>query len=229
MTKSTLPQEAFEKVLRRLTEFVVLGKAHLNIGRGLAQKMTADPVIAHVAPVFWSMSINAHIDVAQLIAFKLFDTRVGTMTIEYLLERAAECSNAFHKATPDQITAIIGIARKQIAGLASPLTSVRAKRNRFLAHLDPTIVRDPERLAKECQVTFSDLNLIFETAGSILNEVSVGYNETSTLFELIDEKDYEWAVQLIVDAKHQQVDDYEKEFKAAQTFLRPQSPRSRTP
>jgi hypothetical protein len=45
--------------------------------------MKADPVVAHVAPVFWSLTMNAHLDVAQLVAAKLFDQQNGAMTVEY--------------------------------------------------------------------------------------------------------------------------------------------------
>jgi len=216
----------FKKVLARLTEVVVLGKAHLKIGSGIAKTVTADPVIANVAPVFWGMSMTAHLDAAQMFAFKLFDPRRGSMTIEYLLDKAAECSGDFQNASPSQVSAIIDAACTQVSSLAAPLQPLRTKRNRILAHMDPTIVRDPEKLAKETQVTFSDLNLIFRTAGDIVNRISVAFRDISSDLELIGDTDYEGAVQLIVDAKHAQVDRYEEEFKQPAPFSRPKSPKS---
>jgi len=221
-----LPKEMFKKVLARLTEVVVLGKAHLKIGSGIAKTVTADPVIANVAPVFWGMSMTAHLDAAQMFAFKLFDPRRGSMTIEYLLDKAAECSGDFQNASPSQVSAIIDAACTQVSSLAAPLQPLRTKRNRILAHMDPTIVRDPEKLAKETQVTFSDLNLIFRTAGDIVNRISVAFRDISSDLELIGDTDYEGAVQLIVDAKHAQVDRYEEEFKQPAPFSRPKSPKS---
>ena len=82
--------DLFGKTLSRLTEMVERGVAHIKIGRGLGKMINEDPAIAHVAPAFWGMSMTAHLDAAQLIAFKLFDTRKGTMTVEYLLNRAEE-------------------------------------------------------------------------------------------------------------------------------------------
>gem|GEM_PF-3721488 len=105
----------FEKVLARLTEVVVLGRAHLKIGSGIAKTVTADPVIANVAPVFWGMSMTAHLDAAQMFAFKLFDPRRGSMTIEYLLDRAAECSEDFQNASSSQVSTIIDAARTQVS------------------------------------------------------------------------------------------------------------------
>jgi hypothetical protein len=95
-----------------------------------------------------------------------------------------------------------------------------------LAHLDPTIVLDPQRLAKATQVTFVDLEAVFETAGEILNDISIAFRDTSSFLELLDDDDFETAMQLIADAKHDQVDRYEKEFGAPAPFGRPGRPRS---
>ena len=204
--------ELFGKALSRLIEMVVLGTAHIKIGRGLGQTLSDDPAIAHVAPVFWGMTMTAHLDVAQLIAFKLFDPRQGTMTIKFLLDRAEELKKSFGNATATQVKEIVKIGRFQIANLDAPLKPIRNKRNRVLAHVDPTIVSNPAKLAKEIEVKFSDLNLVLNTAGHILNELSVAFRDASPLYEMIGADDYEMAVSLIADAKCAQVREYEREF-----------------
>src|SRR5215469_3310836 len=127
--------DLFGKTLSRLTEMVVLGVAHVKIGRGLGKMINEDPAIAHVAPAFWGMSMTAHLDAAQLIAFKLFDTRRGTLTVEFLLNRAEELKSSFGNATAGQVEAIIKFARTQVENLHDPLKRIRAKRNRVLAHM----------------------------------------------------------------------------------------------
>lgn len=226
MTKAKPTQETFAKVLGRLTEFVVLGKTHLKIGRGIASDVMADPVIAGAAPVFWGMTLTSHLDIAQLMAFKLFDTRRGTMTIDYLLDRAAECPDSFQKATPSQVSGIIADSRSQIASIEVPLAPLRAKRNRILAHVDPTIIGNPEQVAKACAVTFADLDVIFKIAGDILNSINVGYSHTSTWMDIASGDDYESVVQLVVDAKHAQVDKFEAEFGLPPNFPRPKAKKS---
>lgn len=210
MNPSTL--ELFKKQLERLTEMVVLGKAHIKIGRGLSQALYEDPAILHVAPVFWGMTQTAHLDIAQLIAFKLFDPQSNALTVEDLLSRAEELRTSFAHGTPSQVEAVVKVARSQIASLAPQLKKIRAKRSRVLAHLDRTVIDNPEKLARAVALTFSDLNLIFNTAGNILNEVSVKFRDASTLYDLIDSEDYESAVGLIADAKCAQVRQYEEEF-----------------
>jgi hypothetical protein len=185
MNGPSLPQEQFETALNRLVESVVLGRASVEIGRGLSARVLEDPVIAHVSPTFWGTTISAHLDVAQLIAFKLFDKQSNALSIAYLLEQAVGNAAAFSNATPSQVTAIISTARTQVSNLESHLMPIREKRNRIIAHADSTIVRDPEKLAKVTQVTFSDLNAIFGTAGDILNEISVAYRDSSPSWPLI--------------------------------------------
>jgi hypothetical protein len=216
-----LTLELFGKALNRLIEMVVLGKAHIKIGRGLGQALSDDPAIAYIANVFWGMSMTAHLDVAQLIAFKLFDTHHGTMTIHYLLENAEDLKTSFHYGTPAQVEAVVEIARTQISSaLTDPLRRIRAKRNRVLAHVDPTIIRKPEKLVAEVAVTFSDLNLILSIAGSILNELSVKLRDTSPLYDMLDSDDYKTVIDLVTDAKCAQIRAYEAEF-GAWTYARP--------
>jgi len=188
--------DLFGKTLSRLTEMVERGVAHIKIGRGLGKMINEDPAIYHVAPAFWGMSMTAHLDAAQLIAFKLFDPRQGTMTVEYLLNRAEELKSSFGNATAEQVEEVIKIARRQVASLHDPLKKIRAKRNRVLAHVDPSIVSSPEKLAKQVELTFSDLNIVFGFGGQILNDVSLAFRGASQVFELFGADDYEMVFSL---------------------------------
>jgi len=218
--KIPMTAELFGKTLDRLVEMVVLGKAHIKIGRGLGQDVGGDPAVASVASTFWGMTMTAHLDVAQLIAFKLFDPRHGTMTVEYLLARAEELKGSFANATAGQVEDMVKTARMRIATISDSLKKIRAKRNRVLAHVDVTIVSNPEKLAKDVELTFSDLNVVLATAGSILNDLAVASRDISPLYDMIGADDYKSAVALIVDAKCAQIRTYEAEFGPWE-YLRP--------
>src|SRR5713101_5972977 len=103
-----------EKVLARLFEVLVLGKTNMKIGRGILHEITSDQTLAHVCRVFWGTTITAHLDAAQMAAFKLFDSRSGSMTVKYALDLANQCSDSFQKATPIQVQSIIDAARAKI-------------------------------------------------------------------------------------------------------------------
>ena len=105
------------------------------------------------------------------------------------------------------------------------LEPLRAKRNRIIAHSEPTIVTDPEKLAKLTLVTFADLNDIFSIAGRILNELTAAYSDTSADYDLLDVDDYTGVLQLIADAKHDFFDSYERDY-GKPDVPRPTTPRS---
>jgi hypothetical protein len=61
-------------------------------------------------------------------------------------------------------------------------------------------------------VTFSDLNLVLNTAGTILNELSVALRDTSPLYDMIGSDDYDAVLNLVADAKCEQIRRFEAEF-----------------
>ena len=73
-------------------------------------------------------------------------------------------------------------------------------------------MHDSARLAAETQVTFSDLNLVFGTAGNILSEIAAKFRGTTAVREFVDETDYETVGRLIAEAKCAQIKAYEANF-----------------
>jgi hypothetical protein len=214
----------FEKSLARLVEILLFANAHLTIGRGVAEVVFPDHVLNGVAPTFWGTTVTAHLDVAQLAAFKLFDTQPNALTVQSLLNKAVQIPTAFADAS--EIKAIIDRGWQSISGLQKPLETLSHKRNRIIAHTDSTIIRDPSRLAQQCNVTFSELDQVIQAAETILNDLLGVYNKQSNDMHLSDEKDFREAIQLIVDAKHQQSDECEKATGKPGFLPRPRTPRS---
>jgi hypothetical protein len=217
-------KQDFEKGLARLVEILVFANAHLAIGRGVAETVFQDPALNGLAPTFWGITVTAHLDVAQHAAFKLFDKRTGTLTVQSLLDLAFEIPSAFADAS--EMKTIVDRARQTISDLQKPLRPLNQKRNRILAHTDPTIIRDPARLAQQCNVTLSELEQVMKAAGTILNNLMVAYSKQSNDMHLLGERDYKDVIQLIVDAKHEQSDDCEKETGKLGYLPRPRTPRS---
>jgi hypothetical protein len=215
----------FQETLERLVHILVFGKTNLKIGLGIRDQVMTDDVIHHAAPIFWGFTMLAHLDVAQHTAFKLFDRRRDTVTIEYLLKNAGECVGLFPKKKTE-LQKTISDSRIKIAALGSHLKPVREKRHRILAHTDTDTVKNPERLAKECAVTFADVEAVFETAGDILNGISVAYRGISLSFELLEDDDFQMAIQLVADGKHAQAERFEQEFGSPSPYPRPKRPKS---
>jgi hypothetical protein len=217
--------EKFRRSLDQLTRAIVFGNTHLKIGRGVLDTIRQDAVIDGVAPVFWGTSVTAHLNEAQLLAFKIFDSRAGTLTIEYLLELAENGKAEFKEAEPESVSRQTEEARKQITDLRrSKLGPLEEKRDRVLAHTDPTVVTNPEKLTRETTVTFMDLDAIFETATDIVSSISVSYSGAALVTDLLHDDDYEMIIQYVADIKHRHADRLERLGAQAQDIRRPKRP-----
>jgi hypothetical protein len=197
---------------KSLNARVVQGKTNIKIALGVGNALRGDPALVQVAPVFWYTSATSLTYVAQLIAFKLFDPRNGSLTIEALLGEAEKLKKSFPNATCSQVEAVITIARTQIGNLKVPLKQIREKRNRALAHFDPSVISDPKGFVEKIKVTWSDLNLVLGTAGTVLNDLSVAFRDISPLFDPVGSGDYDNALNLIADAQCSQIRQYEVDF-----------------
>jgi hypothetical protein len=217
------PAEELGKTLELVIELLRRAKSHLSVGRGIERMLMAEPVVLNAAPTFWTLTIYAHIDAAMLLAFKLFDTQPRAVGVLQLLVLTEKNPALFKNRTAAQVSAIVNIARNQIAGINDSLQAINARRNRVIAHLESTAVRDPQKLEAETAVTFSDLNKVFTFAADILNEVSVALRDISPMFDAIGINDFEVIGQLIVEAKCERIKKYEAEFHLSWDGPRPKS------
>jgi len=209
---ATDPKAEFEKTLDALIHVLLTAKGHLTIGRGVGKMITEEPEISHAGPTFWALTIYAHFDAAQLLAFKLYDKRPETITIGRLLSLAEKNPKIFRHRTAAQVSAIVKTALYQIAGLEAPLKRINAKRNRVIAHLEQTAVHDPAKVEAATRLTFSDLNGVFFFAEGILNELAGAFRDTAASFDLVGGTDYEVVGDWIVRGKCAHLKQYESEF-----------------
>lgn len=188
----------FGHALDQLIELVTQGMAHVKIARELGGALRDNPAIGQVAPVFWYSSLTSLTFVAQLNAFKLFDRQRNAMTVPQILEQATRLRHDFAKSSPSQVDAIVTVGKFQIgASLAEAWERINSKRNKLLAHFDPRVVTDPKEVADQLKVTFSDLNITFETAASILRELSVGFRDILPSFQIPGVNDFEGLLDVV--------------------------------
>lgn len=211
-------QPTIDQVLASLIHEVLLGKAYLEIGKGLAG---ADPVVLSTANTFFGLTLEASLQMSQMFAAKLYDKKSRTVTVTSLLDAADFYAGAFKHGTRKEVCDAVKDAQKRMAELLPILKAVRDRRNQAIAHLDPKMVTDPKALETEAKLTLKDLEKIFEETGTILNEFYRLWKDTTAVMEFIGDEDYSMALDLIADAKHAQVDKWEAEFKEPCPFPRP--------
>jgi hypothetical protein len=161
-----------------------------------------------------------------MYAAKLYDQTTGAVTVQTLLERAKLEAASFKNGTPEQVSAAVEDAESRIARLQDILKSVQKRRHEAIAHLDKRTVIDPVGLATRAKLTISDLEKVFAETNTILNKLSALWNGVFGDLTLIGDDDYKSVMELISDAKHAQVDRWEKDFPNTPCdFPRPKTPR----
>lgn len=213
MSKPTLKQ-----ILDVLKRQVLVGKSYLGLAKGLLE---ADPAVRDTAPVFFGLTFDGSLELAQMTIARLYDDATrGSVTIRRMLAQAAKEAASFQRG--DVRTAI---AKRQavIAALEPVLQSIRQRRNEWLAHLDPRTVADPASLFAKAKLSFPDLERAFKETEDILLEMSSLYEGVIGKLEFLGGDDYKMALDWIRSAKCTFIENYEKEFHESWTGPRPKN------
>ena len=160
------------KALHELFSEVISGTAHLNAARSLAEASKTHPVIMMASPAFFRLTIQAHLEAAQLSAARLFDEHKDCAGIPWLLKQAKHRREEFSFRTADELDNAIREAEGICATQSSVLASLKLRRDRWLAHLDKKTIRDPEQFANDTKLTYLELESLFGCAEIILNSVA---------------------------------------------------------
>lgn len=191
---------------------LLFGKSHLRVAKGL---LDADPVILMSAPTFFGLTRDGSLDLAQMVLARLYDRTPGAVTIPMMLKQARQEIGSFFRGDRAQITQAIYEAEQTVLGLSSVLSSIKTRRDKWLAQLDPGTVRDPAGLAIKAQLSIPDLDRAFHDSEQILRDMSSLYEGVIGKIESLGQEDYEQALDWIRKAKCEYIGNFEKEFGPA--------------
>jgi AbiU2 len=161
----------FEQVLSAVEQQILFGKTFLGIAKGL---LAAEPVVFGAAPTFFGLTSRGSIDLAQMAIARLYD-RKG-VTVPSMLVEAKLHIKSFQKGDPQQVIEEIAKSETAVLNLKPVLTAIRDRRNKWLAHLDPETVRDPQALSTKAKLTIEDLDRAFEETEKILSRIEGLFN-----------------------------------------------------
>ena len=182
------------EMLNSLKGQAVDGRTHLEIARGL---LAAGAEIARVAPIFFELTLDAHLHMAQMYLAKLYDKQREAVTVEALVKRADQSAAAFPSAKPERIREIVQIARSLIDELRPKLKAIEIRRNEYLAHLDPGTIRDLGSMNRRAGLTISDLDSALVETTNILNLFSQALDGTVSIPMLYGSEDYKNVLKLV--------------------------------
>jgi hypothetical protein len=214
----TLPKPTLKQILDALKKEVLFANSRLAVAKGL---MRADPVILQVAPTFFGLTLDGNLEMAQMAIAKLYDKTAGTITMEEMLDQASLSVGSFQRGGRQDIHAAVAKAKKGIEGLQPVLSSIRTRRNEWLAHLDPQTVENPQALAAKAKLTIPDLERALNETEEILLDIDSLYAGVIGDLRFVGADDYKTALDWIRKAKCAFIREYEKEFKTTWTGPRP--------
>jgi hypothetical protein len=166
----------------------VYGMGHLEIAKGLIAAQAGET--AGVAPTFFKLTLDAHLQAAQMYIAKLYDKQRHAVTVKAVVKRAERSEADFPSAKPERVRQIVQIAHSAIAGIEKTLDSLEIRRNEYLAHLAPETIRDLESMNCRAALTIGDLDFVFVETTNILNLFSQAFDGTLSIPRLPGWDDY---------------------------------------
>jgi hypothetical protein len=183
-----------QQIIDRLIHELRDGKTALQIANGLRD---GDPIVIQIAPVFFGMTIEGNLYLAQMYAAKMYDTHAGTVAINALIQRCEDEAMIFKHGTEAQVLAAVAWCRETVASIQTTLRAITKRRNQALAHLDPRFVQDPVALNTSAALTISDLVTVFERTGKILQRIDSVHSGTIGGLGYLGSNDYKVVLDLI--------------------------------
>lgn len=206
MVKPTLKQ-----TLDALKRQVLNGKAYLKIAGGLAK---TDPVIFQGAETFFYMTIDGGLELAQIAAARLFDRSKSSVTVVAMLREAASQAGTFQYGNWTQVEKAVLKSVQRVIAIQPVVDTIRRRRNKWLAHLDPETVIDPAALGVKAKLTIPDLERVFKETEEIVLEFSSLYEGVIGELHYLGDDDYKSALEWIRKAKCAFIERYEQEHGA---------------
>jgi AbiU2 len=204
-----LGKPTLKQILEALKTQVLVGKFYLGLAQGLVR---ADPVILQTAPIFFGLTTNGSLELAQMAVARLYDKTSGAVTVQAMLAQAILDIGSFQQGTEQQVSEAIAGSKKVVLRLEPVLDAIRRRRNEWFAHLDPRSVADPKALAAEARLTIPDLERALKETEEMLVKLTCLYDGTFGELRFIGGDDYETALNWIRVAKCAWVENYEKKF-----------------
>jgi hypothetical protein len=204
-----LPALDIGKALYELFNEVIIATANLSIAKSLLEASKNRPATMEASGSFFSLTIHAHIESAQLYAAKLFDEHDDCASIPWLLKQARNRSDEFKNRPAAELQEAIEEAEQTRIMLTPVLTTLKNRRDRWLAHLDRKTVRDPAQFARDSELTYPELDGLFTLAAHILNTMADLHGVPGFIIDGRDYDDFSHTLDLIekgIQANAQELD-----------------------
>jgi hypothetical protein len=187
-----------QRIIDRLIHEFRQGNTALKIAMGL---LAADPTVIQIAPVFFGLTIEGNLYLAQMYAAKMYDSHRAAITINTLIQRCEDEAKTFNHATEAKVLEEVAWCREAVASIQTILRAITKRRNQALAHLDPRFVQDPVAFNTSAALTIPDLVTVFERTDKILQRIDAVHSGTIGGLGYLGPNDYKVVLDLITSRK----------------------------
>jgi len=201
-------EAAFNTLLTSLTEDIVTASIHWRLCKDLWASVPEFVTELNQSPAFWSLTFNAHREVALFRLGRLYDQQTGALSLSSLVDTIAANQHLFHEGPfrerlkNNQFVESLaqGARRPDEATLAEDAAIVSEKsdplikrllaiRNRVLAHRDPRVVlgtvQDPSGAIDD-----ADIDTLLDRAATIVNRYGILFRAGSSLMSIVGQDDF---------------------------------------
>jgi len=201
-------EAAFGTLLTSLTADTVTASIHWRLCKDLWASVPEFVGELNQSPAFWTLTFNAHREVALFRLGRLYDQQNGALSLPSLVDTIAANQHLFDDAhfrerlqdNPFVESLARSARRPDDATLAQDAASVSEKsdllvrrllsiRNRVLAHRDPRVVLGTVQNPSDA-VDNADINALLDRAATIVNRYGIMFRAGSSLMSIVGQDDF---------------------------------------
>jgi hypothetical protein len=188
------------RVFRAIENQILNGKTYFATAQALFNLVDSDLRVFQEAATFFGMTAAGGMELAQMAIARLYDPpgrAKRAITIPSMLEQSKREAKSFQCGDEKQVNEVIDKALSTINELAPILSSIRRRRNEWLAHLDVRTVADPQELNVRAKLSVPDVERVLKASEEIFLRMERLYNGLVGGISYIGAKDYTNLLDLI--------------------------------
>jgi len=195
-TEAVHPRRALSKGLKALTAECALGRLYVRQWRALTKARTEYATLNKASPLLLKLISFAFASQALAIASRLVDQRAKRgkepATVYWLLRFAGEHADDCFRH-PEAVRAGVREDKQKLKNQAKAISSLRAIRNDYLAHLGLSRIVTESKSSADSRFGPGDAEVLLETIGHILNRYSrCSQNSETYMDRVLGEEKTDW-------------------------------------
>lgn len=167
---------------------VYMGWTHLFIWENLHSYLANNRPVAGMAPVFFNLTLIAHIDEALLCLCKLYDKTSRSYKLDSLIKDARKAAkSALHR---QQLGEIQREWQDWSEVRDETVQRLSMYRNSVLVHLDKETVRQDAQISDEDALTLEMATILYKEARKLINAITYLFFQERTVTEVPSRDDF---------------------------------------